>query len=131
MEGTENKISELNDQIKSLNAELIEREMAVADKSREIRDVYAQLIEQYNLKYADFIGKRVRVSWTKSYLKDPTVMEGFMEGFVQENRYSSVKNTRIVPVLRKIKQDGTSSRVMYPTYEMPDAANIESIEIVQ
>lgn len=131
MEGTENKISYLNDQIKSLYAELFERERAVTEKSREIRDAYTQLIEQYNAKHADFIGKKVRISWTKSYQKDPTVMEGFFGGFVQEDRYSSPKNIRIVPVLRKIKQDGTSSKVMYPTYEMPDAANIESIEIVQ
>lgn len=131
MEGTENKISELNEQIKSLNAELLERERAVTDKSMEIRAVYTQLIEQYNAKHADFIGKNVRVSWTKSYEKSPKVIQGFLEGFVQENRYSSPRSIRIVPVLRKIKQDGTSSKVMYPTYDMPDAASIESIEEVK
>lgn len=96
-----------------------EKEIRVArSKKGEVTEAFCQSLSE---RYADFIGKKVKVEFN-GY--KPVV--GFLMKFKK-----ACGCEKIYPVIAKVKKDGTASLNCYMDYKMPSYKFISNIKIIE
>ena len=96
--------------------QLDEQIAALKLQKQQLKDDYLSYL---NETYKDFIGKKV------SFNEHRGVTEGFFDGFKYAPLYETIN---IIPVIYKVKKDGTASRNMHVFYREPVDFEITVIE---
>ena len=89
----------------------------------------SKFIDTLGGRYSDFIGKKVELVFTITNCFGKSVKLryiGFLEGF-KESRYKK----EIVPVLAKIKKDGSASANTYNDFDLYSYKLISDIKIIE
>ena len=96
--------------------QLDEQIVALKEQKQQLKDEYLSYL---NDTYKDFIGKKV------SFNECRGIIEGFFGGFKYAPLYGTIN---IIPVIYKVKKDGTASRNMHVFYLEPVDFEITVIE---
>lgn len=107
-------IDEYNKKIEDYNAQII----ALRNK---INDLRKEFIQEMTKKYDNFIGKKVKISFTTFHSETSVI--GYFNGFVSGT---------FCPIMQvfKVKKDGTKSKQIFNASELPHYDDNFKIELV-
>lgn len=98
----------------------------ISQIKKDIEDDKKQFAEELTAKYAEYLGKKVSITWHKWSSKHQTI--GFFFGF---GVGSGIFGSDVQMKVNKCKQDGSMSRCTYISCDLPSLDDTFDIEIVE
>lgn len=109
--------------IKEYDARIENCNSVIRAMEAERMRIRAEFANKKTAKYSEYVGKKVRITSNPKYRNAVDVI-GFFQGFVAGQYY---------PVMQvfKVRKDGTKSRNVFPSYELPAFDDLFTIKIVE
>lgn len=121
--GKERILSLLDEQ----NKKIVSAEKELAGLKLDKNRIMDALSDCYAEQYSDLIGKKVKIEYKRYYSEGIKTLCGYLKGFSAKSEKFCDKGIR--PLVAKMKSDGSESKNMVPTYDLPIVENIVSMEL--
>lgn len=119
-------MEEIKKSINAVECEIEKQTDVLNSLNNQRKQLYRQLCDKLKEKYAEYIGKRVVITFQKQYYT-PKSVEGYLNGFEVYDTYG----IEIRPSLSKIKKDGSKSLNTVPLWDSENYENIMAIKLVK
>ena len=118
-------MEQIKESITVIECEIEKQKDVLNSLNNQRKQLYRQLCDKLKEKYAEYIGKRVVITFQKQYCI-PKSVEGYLNGFEVYDTYG----IEIRPSLSKIKKDGGKSLNTVPLWDSGNYENIKSINLL-
>jgi hypothetical protein len=99
----------------------------ISQIKKDIEDDRKQFADELTAKYAEYLGKKVSITWLGWRGKTQTI-NGYFWGF---SSGSSTFGLAVYMKVNKCKQDGSMSKCTYSGFDLPTIDDTFDIEIIE
>lgn len=124
------KIEELKNKLETLRNDRDAKLMTICDIEDNMRDVMRDICNEYANEYKQYFGKKVRIEFYGHDYRFAKTVVGFIKSFKPERNFMAL-GSDVIPVVSKVKKNGTPSANVYADWDVMPVKYIHSITVIE